>query len=1139
MRAWLAGAAVAAIVLLCVLVAPVSAFGAESPRWAITAVSDPTAMRAETDGAIVVTATNVGGAATNGSAVTVSDVLPANVQAIRVSGADAYRSEGEFEDGRTERLSCSMVLVSCTVSGPVDTGDQLIMTVSVKPPSSGAGTEDVASVSGGGAALASTRSAFVVGGSSAVPFGPVPGSVVSALSTQQAGAHPDFTTQYSLESSAYDTMSGDVKDIRFDLPQGLVGSTVGLPHCTMGKVQAAVEKPADCPADTVVGMATVTLFEEGQTSSSYIEPVYNIAPSPGEPAAFAFQIVATPVRLDTSVLTDGEDNVRVTASSLSDTVHNFTTSVTIWGVPQEHVGHGSDESTRIKASSVTAKSEGFFGGVEPNQTPAPLMTNPQRCGAPLVTTMETDPWEEQGAYRSQSVTGEPITGCDLVPFGAEFSFLPDTREAGEPAGYGLNLTVPQHNEPGVLATSSLKNTMFKLPEGVVINPSAAWGLQACSNEQFYGPGRGPGHLVQEPAEEEQCPNASKVGEVEVHSPDLEVPLKGSVYLGSPECDPCTPQDAEEGKMARLLMQLVVEREPGVHILEDQPNVDVQHGEGGVIVKLEGRTLVDQQTGRLTAVLDETPELPFSDFKLVLEGGPRAVLANPRTCGAVKSEGAFTPWSEEPGVLSESTPSYTFEIDQNCSNGAQFHPSFKAGMPNVQAGAFSEFTLAFGRSDQDQYLSGISTTMPPGLLGSLSGVELCKEAQANAGTCGANSLIGTTEVLTGPGADPFLVSGGQVFLTEGYGGAPFGLSIVVPAVAGPYTLSGLNGSGEPGNGKVVVRARIMINQSTAVLSVVSNRLPTMLDGIPLQLRAVNVRINRPGFTFNPTNCNKMALTGTLASAEGMTANVSSSFQVTNCGNLKFEPKFAVTTSGKTSKADGASLTAKLSYPNVPAGTDANISKVKVELPVQLPSRLTTLQKACTNAQFETNPAGCPSASMIGHAVVHTPLVPVPLEGPAIFVSHGGEAFPSLTMVLQGYGVTVDLVGTTFISKAGITSTTFKTVPDVPFSTFELTLPQGPYSALTANGNLCALTKTVTVKKKVTVKSKGHKKTVTRSVKETKPASLSMPTEFLAQNGVPIHETTPVSVTNCPKAAVKAKAKGKKGKKTKKKGGKKKQ
>lgn len=209
-----------------------------------------------------------------------------------------------------------------------------------------------------------------------------------------------------------------------------------------------------------------------------------------------------------------------------------------------------------------------------------------------------------------------------------------------------------------------------------------------------------------------------------------------------------------------------------------------------------------------------------------------------------------------------------------------------------------------------------------------------------------------------------------------------------------------------------------------------------------------------------------------------------FQVTNCAALKFAPKFSVSTGAHTSKANGASLTARLSEPSEPFGSQANISKVKVELPKQLPSRLTTLQKACTNAQFELNPAGCPAASNIGHAKVNTPLLPVPLEGPAIFVSHGGEAFPSLTMVLQGYGVTVDLVGTTFISKAGVTSTTFKTVPDVPFNTFELTLPTGKYSALTALGNVCN-------------------------------EKLTMLSEFVAQNGMTLHQNTHVAVIGCAK------------------------
>ena len=230
---------------------------------------------------------------------------------------------------------------------------------------------------------------------------------------------------------------------------------------------------------------------------------------------------------------------------------------------------------------------------------------------------------------------------------------------------------------------------------------------------------------------------------------------------------------------------------------------------------------------------------------------------------------------------------------------------------------------------------------------------------------------------------------------------------------------------------------------------------------------------------------MAITGTFSSSEGSSSPLSLPFQVTNCASLQFAPKFSVSTSGKTSKAQGASLTSKLSYPNAPQGTQADIAKVKVDLPKQLPSRLTTLQKACLAKVFEANPANCPEDSIVGHATVTTPLLPVSLNGPAYFVSHGGEAFPSLTMVLQGYGVTVDLVGTTFISKAGITSTTFKTVPDTPFNTFELILPEQKYSALAANGDLCT-------------------------------SKLAMPTAFVAQNGAEIHESTPISVTGCAKA-----------------------
>ncbi len=140
------------------------------------------------------------------------------------------------------------------------------------------------------------------------------------------------------------------------------------------------------------------------------------------------------------------------------------------------------------------------------------------------------------------------------------------------------------------------------------------------------------------------------------------------------------------------------------------------------------------------------------------------------------------------------------------------------------------------------------------------------------------------------------------------------------------------------------------------------------------------------------------------------------------------------------------------------------------------------------------------------------------------------------MLQGappYAVKVILVGTTFISKTGITSTTFKTVPDQPFNTFALTLHNGPYSALAANGNLCALTTTRTVKQKVTVKVRGRKRTVTREVKKTEPATLVMPTEFTGQDGATFKQNTQIAVTGCPKAhkVKKASKKNKKNKKNK--------
>ncbi len=1131
------------------------------PVWKVISVANPTNFKPSGENgtdALMVIATNVGGASTGCTAeqiaveprplwspiaqcpagspvvspITISDALPAGLTAVEIVGDNAYHDpQGKLAFGNPETiyggLNCSLAPAPhCVTSEPVDPGDTLVITIRVDVDSAPPATCSVpaeatscvtnsAAVSGGGAANASVSSPVTIS-SATPPYGIASGSLFAATSTSQAGAHPNVTTGYFLNTT---NPSGeklgakgglptevinsepvtDPKDVGFDLPPGLVGTTVGMARCTM----AEVANSANCPRDTMVGTATLILSPNDARWTVTV-PVFNIAPAPGEPAAFAFNAVYFSVRLDTSVLSDGDYGVRVTAPNLTVGGKDYASFITIWGVPAEHNGPGPDAAARngqaedFLSSRHGRPPEFTFGGrgveereeevnglektvTTPFETRVPLLTNPSQCSGPLKGVLETDSWEAEGVFpggpEDEASMGTD-TGCNLLSFKPSVSMLPDTLEAGAPAGYAFDLSVPQNTEAEGLATPDLKRTSVTLPAGTVISPSAADGLGVCTNEQFFGAGP----REAKPATPGACPRDSQVGEVSIETPALEKALTGDVYLAAPECSPCTPQDAATGKMIRLFVQVVGK------------------GEDGIVVKLEGTGQIDQETGQLTTTFENTPQLPFSNFELKLQGGERATLANPRTCGEVSTTADLTPWSSP--FTPDASPTSNFDVDENCF-GPQFNPSFSASTTSVRAGEFTPFTLSFGRSDSDEFLNGGQFQLPPGLLGMISKVKLCEEPQANAGTCSSESQIGEVTVQTGPGADPFLVKGGKVYITGPYKGAPYGLSIVVPAKAGPYTLSGTTG-----NGTVVNRSAISVNPETSALTVTSDPLPTELDGIPLQLRLVNVTINRPEFTFNPTNCDNPAVTGTLTSTEAASAHVSSSLQILDCAKLAFKPKFTASTSGKTSKAVGASLDAKVSYPYGPQGTYANIAKFKVDLPKQLPSRLTTLQKACLAKVFEANPANCPAASNIGIVKASTPVLPVPppgrdanLTGPVYFVSHGGEAFPSLVVVLQGDGVRVDLTAATFISKKGITSSTFNTIPDVPVTSFELYLPEGKYSALAANGNLCK-------------------------------SSLAMPTAIVAQNGAQIHQSTKIAVTGCPKlkaAVKKKKAKVKKGKK----------
>jgi hypothetical protein len=1078
-----------------------------SPSWRLIAVSNPTNLisgNSSGANALVVEAVNVGGGSTNGGEITIGETVPDGLTAVAIDGVNAYRAPSAYpvlpslyskEPGAP---SCTLAPTPhCTFAGRIDPGDTLLMEVMVNiaedPPAScavAAGAKScvasTATVTGGGVASATTEDQVTV--SSAQPeYGIAKGGLVAATSTRQAGAHPNVTTDFFLntifgpngkppnEPEEGDSIPvGEPKDVFFDLPPGLVGTTVGMPRCTM----AQVGNEGECPRNTMVGTSTILFSANGVGRTLLTVPVFNIAPAPGEPAAFGFDAVFFPVRLDTSVLSNGEYNVRVTAPDITQGAETLASSVTIWGVPAEHNEPGPDDAARNLAASRylgKGKSEYSFGGSDAEHTVTelgnprfvtdearvPLLTNPSQCSDSLSAVLETDSWEgaDPGVLTGGQASMGTDTGCDQLPFDPSISMLPDRLEAGAPAGYSFDLKLPQNDEPEGLATPDVKRTSVTLPLGTVISPSAADGLGDCSDAQFELHSGVVGN----------CPRDSQVGVVRVKTPALEERLSGEVFLGSPECEPCSPADAQGGKMVRLFLQFSSE------------------GEDGIIVKLEGRGEINQQTGQITTVFENTPQLPFSELQLILTGGERATLANPRSCGTATTTSDLTPWSTP--YTPDATPSSSFEVNENCF-GPRFSPSFTAGTTSNQAGGFSPFTLSFGREDADQFLNGVQLQMPPGLLGMISRVKLCGEPQAAEGTCGAESQIGEVSVETGPGADPFLVTGGKVYITGPYKGAPYGLSIVVPAKAGPYTLSGTTGKGT-----VVVRSAISVNPSNAALTVTSDPLPTELDGIPLQLKRVNVTVGtNNNFTFNPTSCEKMEIKGTLTSVANATANPSSSFQVTNCAGLKFKPSFSAQTNAKTSKADGASLLFKLAYPANAVTSEAWFSKMKFDIPKQLPARLTTIQKACVAKVFEANPAACPAASNIGRAIVHTSILPVPVEGPVYFVSYGGQKFPEVVLVLQGDGVTVDLHGETNISKAGVTSAVFRSVPDVPFETAEVYVPTGPFSEFTALGNVCT-------------------------------QSLTMPVAFTPQNGgTEIHQDTRIGVAGCPK--VKAAKKKKK-------------
>jgi hypothetical protein len=1049
-----------------------------SPHWSIVSESQPTYFQAaDTSDAYVLIVRNDGNLPTaHGSTVAVTDTLPFGVTATKIA------AEGEGANGSgTPRYEMTCPpgpvtgAVTCTYEegverGPVLPGATIVVTITVSIGAQAEKLVNSATVSGGGAPSAATGEPTTPVDPGAVPFG----LSFFGLDTlgeggepdTQAASHPfELTTELAFNVSSRESPSAQnsqaesplanaaPKDLEVALPPGLIGDPSAMPRCSQ---RAFLEEEAlNCPIGAQVG--TIKPFFYGRSQSSVI-PVFNIAPPPGEPAELGFSVAGIGhVPLFFHVRSNIDYGLTVQLNGIPETGPLQGAILTLWGVPAD-ASHDLEREGTLGEAGAQAKehcepSVKFVKGVEvqkgcPSDVPAkPFLTLPSSCNAELPVKAWTDSWqnpqqpnplepEAPGLFRPEPLLPE-MSGCEQLSFTPSLTLAPETTRADTPSGYTVAVHVPQNEDPSALATADLRDAKVSLPAGIVLSPSVAGGLQACSPEQFAAKSLIPA----------TCPQQSQIGTATITTPLLVSPLEGQIFVGEPECAPCTPSDAQDGRLLRLLVQ----------------------AEGsGVTVKLEGSARIDQRTGRLTASFEQLPQLPWEEVQLTFNGGPRAPLANASTCGVPLSANAWlTPYSSEWPTRAASAP---FALS-GCPP-PQFHPSFVAGTTDNHAGAFSALTVTLSRSDQDEDVENVSVHLPPGVLAILSKVQLCTEAQARAGACPPGSEIGTATVGAGPGADPLFLEGGRVYVTGPYEGAPFGLSIVVPVQAGPFNL-----------GTIDVGARIEVNPSTAALSIVSDPLPQRLDGIPLQLRTVNLDIDRAGFMFNPTSCQPLAIEGSLQSSDGLVAAVSSRFQAADCAALAFKPKLSALTHATASKADGVHLHVRI----VSAPGQANVAAVKLDLPKRMVPRLSTLQQACTAAAFAANPASCPAASVVGTATVLTPLVRQPLSGPVYVVSNGRAATPEIALVLRGEGVVLDVVGQTSV-KGGVASAAFRSLPDAPFSELDLLLDAGPHSLLAANllaranGSMCG-------------------------------QSLAMPVKLTGQNGAVLKQTTRISVSGC--------------------------
>jgi hypothetical protein len=873
-------------------------------------------------------------------------------------------------------------------------------------------------------------------------------SLASSMSTPQAGAHADFSASFALSTEPLGNPDGQLRDATFSLPTGLVGNPQAVERCPAEAFQRLNCKPtaqvgtlhltivtchgASSPLEATAeaGSTTITvanakefcaepsdndvtvgsganiesariiaivdattleleaplasshqageqLTHEATTATGSL-PLFNLEPTPGHIATLGASLLVTGVLIQVNVDESGELKAAI---SDAPTLFSITAgAVTLWGVP------GDTRHAPQRCAELFVEECNLVGG-----EPTAFMTNPTNCRDSTQTGISVTSW--QGDTASATTALPALTGCDELSFSSSLVVSPGTMRRDSPAGYDLELNVPQSAAASGLGSPALEKLTVMLPEGTSLSPGFANGLEACGELAFASGG---------------CPSASQVGTAEVVSPLLKEPLTGALYVGA---------SMSSGQYPLLL------RASG----------------DGVTISLRGMVDADETTGRLTTVFENLPQLPFARIRFGFFGGATAALANPASCGAAVSNASVTSYS---GTTEPLTAAFAISEDSNggaCPGHAPFSPGFTAGMTDPLAGNPSSFVMNISRSDGQQRLANFAVALPPGLAGMISGVSPCHEPAASLGTCPSASAVGTGTIAAGTGALPLYVSG-PLFITGPYDGAPFGLELAIDVTAGPFHF-----------GTALVRSRLLVNPKTLALTIMSGQFPQVLGGVPLRLRSIQLNINRPGLLLNPTNCTHRSIVATLSSYEGSSVNDAVPFQPTGCAGLGFKPRLTASTQGRgTAQGSGANLDIVVS--NQSSSGTAAIRSVQTVLPSQLRPRLATIRDACLLRHGNATEA-CPASSRVGQATISSPVVTTSLTGPIYLVAHGGRTLPSLIVQLHSEGVTVELEGTLSASQNGAIDANFADLPDVPIRSLHLAFPRGPHSMLGAVGSLC--------------------------------------------------------------------------------------